>query len=136
MKSDDLESKLLKYYKTYTKGENKVGDWVVVDNKTFKKWHNKLKIDNFLMHYKNDKYYLYVCETKKEYIAIKYSDRFICYRISQTEYGLANDTYDLLTINGKTMENKYDKPVSFDKIAEDMGWTLSNKAKEYLSYYK
>lgn len=136
MKGDDIEKKCIKYFDAYNKAENKIGDWIIVDNSRFKKWHNKLKIENFLIHYIAPTYYLYVLESKKEYIAIKYSDRFICYRISETEYGLSSDSYDLLVINSKTIENKADKPPAFDVIAKDMGWKLSNKAKEYLNYYK
>jgi len=131
----ELEAKLTKYYEEFKKSNTSIDGWVIVDNKTYNVL-KKLNIVSILSIFQNETQGIAVCETKKQYIVIKYSDRFICYRISDTEYGLSCESYDLLAIN----EVGFDKPeaqklLSFRQISKIIGWKLSKKAIEYLDFF-
>jgi hypothetical protein len=130
-----LEAKLSKYYKKFSNPTYTIGDWVIVEDSLYKKLNNKLNIVSLISYNQYDNENIIVAETKKEYYAIKYSDRFVCLRKSETEYGLVSDTYDLLAIN-KTAVGKDDvEIIPFKDLCDLLGWKLGKKAKEYLDYF-
>jgi len=132
----ELESKLSKYYSIYNNPKHICGNWVIVNNQAYKKYKNKLKIESICSMIKAYNQIIIVVETKREYMLIKYNDRFICFRESETEYGLSNDNYDILAINKDTMDSSdsFD-PLPFEIICDTMDWKLSRKAKQVLDYY-
>jgi len=131
-----LESKLSKYYEKFSNPKYVIGDWVIVDDVTYKKLNNKLNIVSLISYNQYNNENIIVAETKKEYYAIKYSGRFVCVRKSETEYGLISDTYDLLAIN-KTAVGKDDiEIIPFKNLCDLLGWKLGKKAKEYLDYFE
>jgi len=135
MDYNELEAKLAKYYKAFQESNKKINGWVIVEPKVYKIL-NKENIVSILSILQNQTQGIAVCETKKQYIVIKYSDRFICYRISDTEYGLSTDTYDLLAINGKGFDTSEEQKVlQFREISKIIGWKLGKKAIEYLDFF-
>ena len=131
-----LESKLSKYYEKFSNPKYVIGDWVIVDDITYKKLNNKLNIVSLISYNQYNNENIIVAETKKEYYAIKYSGRFVCVRKSETEYGLVSDTYDLLAIN-KTAVGKDDiEIIPFKNLCDLLNWKLGKKAKEYLDYFE
>jgi hypothetical protein len=130
-----LEAKLSKYYEKFSNPTYTIGDWVIVEDRLYKKLNNKLNIVSLISYNQYDNENIIVAETKKEYYAIKYSGRFVCLRKSETEYGLVSDTYDLLAIN-KTAVGKDDvEIIPFKDLCDLLGWKLGKKAKEYLDYF-
>lgn len=135
MNFSELEAKLSKYYDEFRKSTKIISGWVIVDNKIYNQL-KKQKIISILSIFQNEAQGIAVCETKKEYIVIKYSDRFICYRISDTEYGLSCDAYDLLAINESGFNNiEAQKLMPFREISKVIGWKLDKKAIEYLDFF-
>jgi len=136
MNLDNLKAQLSKYYATFTNPKYKVGKWIIVNNDKFKEYKDKLKVESILTYQSNNIQRLLVAETKNKYVVIKWSDKFICFRESDTEYGLACDNYELLAINSDTFNDLDVKPIiSFETICKIFCWKLSKKAKEYLSYF-
>ena len=67
------------------------------------------------------------CETKKEYISIKYNPNFIVTSISDTEYGMIGKEITLLAIkNTKDLTLNKDIP-RFKEILGVLGWKISQK---------
>jgi len=133
---EELEAQLSKYYDKFISPDYQIKNWVIVNNVFYEKYKNKLKIESILANTGNEYQKILVVETKNKYIVIKYSDKFICYRESDTEYGLATDIYELLAINKKNMDSTQLAPLeSFDSICKIMGWKLSKRAKETLDYF-
>jgi len=131
-----LEAKLSKYYEKFLNPTYIVGDWVVVDDNTYKQLKYKLNIISVLSYNKLENESIIIVETKKEYYAIKYSGRFICIRKSETEYGLLCDTYDLLAINKINVDEYSPIQLDFKDICKVLNWKLGKKAKEYLDYFR
>ena len=119
-----------------------IGDWNIVNNKEYNKYKNKINIISA-------NYYSVVvdieanspeeeliksnqiivnCETKKEYISIKYNPNFIVTSISDTEYGMIGKEITLLAIkNAKDLTLNKDMP-RFKEVLEVLGWKISRKA--------
>jgi hypothetical protein len=119
-----------------------IGDWNIVNNKEYNKYKNKINIISA-------NYYSVVvdieanspeeeliksnqiivnCETKKEYISIKYNPNFIVTAISDTEYGMIGKEITLLAIkNSKDLTLNKDIP-KFKEILKVLGWKISQKA--------
>jgi len=132
-----IEKELSKYWHIYNNPKYICGNWVIVNNPVYKKYKNKLKIDTICSVIKAHNQLIIVCETKKNYMVIKYNDRFICFRESETEYGLSLDNYEIFAINKDVMDSSDNfDPIPFEIICDTMDWKLSKKAKEVLSYYK
>ena len=130
-----LEAKLSDYWTKFSNPTYILGDWVIVDDNTYKKLNNKLNIVSILSYTKRHTESIIVLETKKEYYVIKYSGRFVCIRRSETEYGLMCDTYDLLAINRSAIDKDEVQIIPFIDLCNILGWKLSKKAKDYLSYF-
>ena len=119
-----------------------IGDWNIVNNKEYNKYKNKVNIISA-------NYYSVVldlepnspeeeliksnqiivnCETKKEYISIKYNPNFIVTSISDTEYGMIGKEITLLAIkNTKDLTLNKDIP-RFKEVLGVLGWKISQKA--------
>ena len=131
-----LEAKLSKYYEKFSNPTYVIGDWVIVDDVTYKKLNNKLNIVSIISYNRYNNENIIVAETKKEYYAIKYSGRFVCVRKSDTEYGLISDTYDLLAIHKPAVGKDDIEIIPFKDLCDLLGWKLGKKAKEYLDYFE
>lgn len=136
MNLDNLEAQLSKYYAIFTNPKYKVGKWIIVNNDKFKEYNRKIDVESILTYQSNNIQNLIIFETKNKYIIIKWSDKFICFRESDTEYGLSCDNYELLAINSDSFKDLESKPIiSFETICKIFGWKLKKKAKDYLSYF-
>lgn len=136
MDESQLEKKLQQYYSTFISPKYIIDDWIIVNNKGYLKYKNKIKIESIISGVILENMAYYICETKDQYIVFKYSDKFICYRFTDTEYGLSIDDYDLLAINKKNMQSRIKNDIiSFPELCDLIGFKLSKKAKEYLDYF-
>ena len=119
-----------------------IADWNIVNNKEYNKYKNKVNIISA-------NYYSVVvdiqdgsleedliksnqiivnCETKKEYISIKYNPNFIVTAISDTEYGMIGKEITLLAIkNTKDLTLNKHMP-RFKEVLKVLGWKISQKA--------
>ena len=119
-----------------------IANWNIVNNKEYNKYKNKINIISA-------NYYSVVvdleadspeedliktnqiivnCETKKEYISIKYNPNFIVTSISDTEYGMIGKEITLLAIkNSKDLTLNKDIP-RFKEVLKVLGWKISQKA--------
>ena len=119
-----------------------IANWNIVNNKEYIKYKNKINIISA-------NYYSVVvdlepntpeeiliksnqiivnCETKKEYISIKYNPNFIVTTISDTEYGMIGKEITLLAIkNTKDLTLNKDMP-RFKEVLKVLGWKISQKA--------
>lgn len=136
---------LYEYYEKIKKPNFITKDWVICNDKIYLKYKNKLTINNFISILDGEilKERIIVFEDKKRYYAVKYNDKFICIKPSETEYGLTLGDYHLVAVNKefayvdiKIKDTKINKLNSPKEICEIMGWKLSKKAKEYLDYFK
>jgi hypothetical protein len=137
--SSDLDTKLGYYYNTIRNPKYKLKDWIIADNDLYIKLKNKLSIS----YISNIDVYLderiALIETKNKYISIKYSPRYICYRESDTEYGLVSDTYDMLAVNKYVLYpniDKVQKCPTLQEISKLFNWKLGKGAKIFLDYFK
>jgi hypothetical protein len=139
-------SNLNSFYEIYKNPTYVIGDWNIVNDKEYKKYKNKVNIISA-------NYYSVVvdlepnspeetliksnqiivnCETKKEYISIKYNPNFIVTSISDTEYGMIGKEITLLAIkNSKDLTLNKDIP-RFKEILGVLGWKISQKAHKNL----
>jgi hypothetical protein len=123
-----------------------IGDWNIVNDKEYNKYKNKVNIISA-------NYYSVVvdleanspeeeliksnqiivnCETKKEYISIKYNPNFIVTAVSDTEYGMIGKEITLLAIkNSKDLTLNKDIP-RFKEVLRVLGWKISQKAYDNL----
>lgn len=135
-------SNLNSFYDMYKNPTYVIGDWNIVNNKEYNKYKNKVNIISA-------NYYSVVldlepnspeeeliksnqiivnCETKKEYISIKYNPNFIVTSISDTEYGMIGKEITLLAIkNTKDLTLNKDIP-RFKEVLGVLGWKISQKA--------
>jgi len=140
MNLDDLSKKIRNYYKKIKNPSFFVKEWVIVDEKLYNKYKNKLNITaiSFINSYNKEN--IAVIETKKEYIAIKYNENFVCLRVSDTEYGLVTGEYELLAVNKKILLDEYEtdikKTPTLKGLCLSFDWKLSKNAKQYLDYNK
>ena len=132
-------SNLNSFYDMYKSPTYVIADWNIVNNKEYIKYKNKVNIISA-------NYYSVVvdleanspeeeliksnqiivnCETKKEYISIKYNPNFIVTSISDTEYGMIGKEITLLAIkNTKDLTLNKDIP-RFKEILGVLGWKIS-----------
>jgi len=137
-KSNNLDSRLEHYYDTIKNPKYRLGDWIIADNDLYIKLKNKLTISYIsnIDVYLNE--YIALIETKNKYIAIKYSPKYICYRESDTEYGLFYDTYDMLAVNQYVLYpdiDKFPETPSLQEISKLFNWKLGKGAKAFLDYF-
>ena len=135
-------SNLNSFYEMYKHPTYVIADWNIVNNKEYNKYKNKVNIISA-------NYYSVVvdiqdgsleedliksnqiivnCETKKEYISIKYNPNFIVTAISDTEYGMIGKEITLLAIkNVKDLTLNKHMP-RFKEVLKVLGWKISQKA--------
>jgi hypothetical protein len=137
MKADELESKLIEYYDKLKNPKYIVKDWVITSENLYEKHKNKLKLINIISYNILTNEIVIVAECKNKYYAIKYSDKFICFKESETEYGLVIDGYDLLALNKINLyyDNNSRKVITFKEIIKLMDWKVSKKVKGYFDYF-
>jgi hypothetical protein len=137
MKADELESKLVEYYDKLKNPKYIVKDWIITSEKLYEKHKNKLKLINIISYNILTNEIVVVAECKNKYYAIKYSDKFICFKESETEYGLVIDGYDLLALNKINLyyDNNSRKVITFKEIIKLMDWKLTKEVKSYFDYF-
>ena len=135
-------SNLNSFYEIYKNPTYSIANWNIVNNQEYNKYKNKINIISA------DYYSIAVdieadtteedliktnqiivnCETKKEYISIKYNPNFIVTAISDTEYGMVGKEITLLAIkNAKDLTLNKEMP-SFKEVLKVLGWKISQKA--------
>jgi hypothetical protein len=135
MIDDSFELKLKEYYHKIHNPKYKIDNWIVADDTLYLSLKNKLKISSVLAVNKYINEDLIIIETKNEYYAIKYNGNFICLKKSETEYGLVTGEYQLLAIHMSILKEVTQKKIpKFNNICKMFNWSLTNKAKEELSY--
>jgi hypothetical protein len=137
MKADELENKLIEYYDKLKNPKYIVKDWIITSENLYEKHKNKLKLINIISYNILTNEIVIVAECKNKYYAIKYSDKFICFKESETEYGLVIDGYDLLALNKINLyyDNNSRKVITFKEIIKLMDWKVSKKVKGYFDYF-
>jgi hypothetical protein len=137
MKADELENKLIEYYDKLKNPKYIVKDWIITSEKLYEKHKNKLKLINIISYNILTNEIVIVAECKNKYYAIKYSDKFICFKESETEYGLVIDGYDLLALNKINLyyANNSRKVITFKEIIKLMDWKVSKEVKSYFDYF-
>jgi hypothetical protein len=135
-------SNLNSFYEMYKSPTYVIANWNIVNNKEYNKYKNKINIISANYYsvvvdlkpnspeeelIKSDQI-IVNCETKKEYISIKYNPNFIVTAISDTEYGMIGKEITLLAIkNTKDLTLNKDMP-RFKEVLEVLGWKISQKA--------
>jgi len=145
MKAD----KLYEYYNKLKNPTYILKDWVIVSDDLYLKYKNKLKITNIISRVYDDllNEYIIIIEDKNYYYSIKYNNKFVCIKPSETEYGLAIGDYSLLAINryfayaeNEKTFNKTNKinnaDLNLKYFSSLFGWKLTNKAKDNIDYFK
>lgn len=137
MKADELESKLIEYYDKLKSPKYIVKDWIITSENLYEKYKNKLKLINIISYTILTNEIVVLAESKNKYYAIKYSDKFICFKESETEYGLVIDGYDLLAVNRTNLyyENDSSKVIKFKEIIKLMDWKVSKEVKGHFDYF-
>jgi hypothetical protein len=137
MKADELENKLVEYYDKLKNPKYIVKDWIITSENLYEKHKNKLKLINIISYNILTNEIVIVAECKNKYYAIKYSDKFICFKESETEYGLVIDGYDLLALNKINLyyDNNSRKVITFKEIIKLMDWKVSKEVKGYFDYF-
>lgn len=137
MKASELESKLIEYYDKLKNPKYIVKDWIITSENLYEKHKNKLKLINIISYNILTNEIVIVAESKNKYYAIKYSDKFICFKESETEYGLVIDGYDLLALNKINLyyDNNSRKVITFKEIIKLMDWKVSKEVKGYFDYF-
>lgn len=137
MKRDELENKLLEYYDKLKNPKYIVKDWIITSENLYEKYKNKLKLINIISYTILTNEIVVLAECKNKYYAIKYSDKFICFKESETEYGLVIDGYDLLAVNRTNLyyQNDIPKVITFKEIIKLMDWKVTKDVKGYFDYF-
>ena len=135
-------SNLNSFYEIYKNPTYVIGNWNIVNNKEYNKYKNKVNIisanyysvvvdiepNNPIEDLIKTNQIIVNCETKKEYISIKYNPNFIVTAISDTEYGMVGKEITLLAIkNTKDLTLNKDMP-RFKDVLKVLGWKISQKA--------
>ena len=130
------------FYEIYKNPTYVIGDWNIVNDKEYIKYKNKINIisanyysvvvdlepnspeENLI----KSNQIIVNCETKKEYVNIKYNPNFIVIAVSDTEYGMIGKEITLLAIkNTKDLTLNKDIP-RFKEVLKVLGWKISQKA--------
>jgi hypothetical protein len=135
-------SNLNNFYEMYKHPTYVIANWNIVNNKEYNKYKNKvniisanyysvvvdLKPNNSDEDLIKSNQIIVNCETKKEYVCIKYNPNFIVTSISDTEYGMVGKEITLLAIkNTKDLTLNKDMP-RFKEVLKVLGWKISQKA--------
>ena len=135
-------SNLNNFYEMYKHPTYVIANWNIVNNKEYNKYKNKVNIisanyysvvvdleaESPVEELIKSNQIIVNCETKKEYISIKYNPNFIVTAISDTEYGMIGKEITLLAIkNTKDLTLNKDMP-RFKEVLEVLGWKISRKA--------
>jgi hypothetical protein len=142
------EKTIYDYYNKLKNPTYILKDWVIASDETYLKYKKKLTITDIISRIYDDvrDESIIVFEDKKRYYAIKYNDKFICIKPSETEYGLVIGDYSLLAINRyfAYAENKKEYKKN-NKISPDdlnikyfcslFEWKLTNRAKDNIDYF-
>lgn len=135
-------SNLNSFYDIYKNPTYSIANWNIVNNKEYNKYKNKINIisanyysvvvdiepNNPIEDLIKTNQIIVNCETKKEYISIKYNPNFIVTSISDTEYGMVGKEITLLAIkNTKDLTLNKDMP-RFKDVLKVLGWKISQKA--------
>jgi len=139
-KDEALISKLTFYYEKVKNPTYKINNWIITNDDLYLKYNNKLTLNNIISNLSHKDEKIIVAEDKKYYYAIKYNNRFICFRQTETEYGLVIGDYDLLAVNTEILYSNSKQSdvnnITLAQLAKTFNWKLGKKAKEYLDYYK
>jgi hypothetical protein len=137
MKPSELENKLVEYYDKLKNPKYIVKDWIITSENLYQKYKNKLKLINIISYNILTNEIVVLAESKSKYYAIKYGDKFICFKESETEYGLVIDGYDLLAVNRTNLyyQNDSSKVITFKEIIKLMDWKVSKEVKGYFEYF-
>ena len=135
-------SNLNSFYEIYKNPTYSIANWSIVNNKEYNKYKNKVNIIS-ANYYSIDiddtedmseedllktNQVIVSCETKKEYINIKYNPNFIVTAMSDTEYGMVGKEITLLAIkNVKDLTLNKHMP-RFKEVLKVLGWKISQKA--------
>ena len=135
-------SNLNSFYEMYKHPTYVIANWNIVNNKEYIKYKNKINIisanyysvvvdlepstsEDYLI---KSNQIIVNCETKKDYISIKYNPNFIVTSISDTEYGMVGKEITLLAIkNVKDLTLNKHMP-RFKEVLKVLGWKISQKA--------
>jgi len=143
-----LLGSLTKVYDIYKKPKYVIGDWVIVNNEIYEKYKGKINILNANIYTTKTKTYninndlidheqiTIICETKKEYITLKYNSNFLALSFATTEYGVHINELILLAV--RKMEDKKDIPENipeYTTIFDILKWKLTKKAKENIEFF-
>jgi len=143
-----LLGSLTKVYDIYKKPKYVIGDWVIVNNEIYEKYKGKINILNANIYTTKTKTYninndlidheqiTIICETKKEYITLKYNSNFLALSFATTEYGVHINELILLAV--RKMEDKKDIPENipeYTTIFDIFKWKLTKKAKENIEFF-
>jgi len=134
-----MDKQLEYWYNQYKinqkKKKTKIGDWVIVDELTYNKYRDNLKLDNIKEYSAKNAITgfdekVILAETKDKYILLKYNANFVAINICEREYDLTN-SITLLMVNDnavKNIENKTGEPPSIKEIIGILGWKATRKA--------
>ena len=117
-------------------------DWILVNKKEYNKNKGKITltsadiysykqiIKDTELEYENNQI-LVTCETKNNYVNIKYNGNFIAVNTSNTEYGLSINPMRLIC--ARNIPSEYElgarnKPPSFLYLLDLLGWKITRKA--------
>jgi hypothetical protein len=135
-------SNLNNFYEVYKNPTYSIADWNIVNNKEYIKYKNKVNIisanyysvvvdleeDAPMENLIKSNQIIVNCETKNEYISIKYNPNFIVTAMSDTEYGMVGKEITLLAIkNTKDLTLNKHMP-RFKEVLKVLGWRISQKA--------
>jgi hypothetical protein len=135
-------SNLNSFYEIYKNPTYSIANWNIVNNQEYNKYKNKINIisanyysvvvdiegDSPVEDLIKSNQIIVNCETKKDYISIKYNPNFIVTAISDTEYGMVGKEITLLAIkNAKDLTLNKEMP-SFKEVLKVLGWKISQKA--------
>jgi hypothetical protein len=143
-----LLGNLSKFYDIYKSPKYIIGDWVIVNNEIYEKYKSKIKILHASIYDSNTKtldisnnlvdhkQITIICESKKEYITLKYNSNFLALSFAITEYGININELTLLAV--RKMEKDKDIPENiphYTTIFKLLNWKLTKKAKENIEFF-
>ncbi len=135
----DLEQQLSKYYETIKNPLYRLDNWIIANNELYNIVYNNLTISNILsVNQTATNELVIIFDTKNEYYVFKYNNNYICLKISQTEYGLITEDYQLLAVEQNSIytliNNK--EMARFKELCKLLKWKISKRAKDDLDYFK
>ena len=135
-------SNLNSFYEIYKNPTYVISNWNIVNNQEYNKYKNKINIisadyysvivdieaESPVEELIKSNQIIVNCETKNEYVTIKYNPNFIVTTISDTEYGMVGKEITLLAIkNVKDLTLNKHMP-RFKEVLKVLGWNISRKA--------